>query len=195
MKGMIKMFTKHLEIQMDENETAVLMVCHPMIVKNLFLDITRIFDYNIYVRIDGKELDYLVPDVTYDGYNVIFYFKDTAEINFGSRIEISITFWYRNGIVRFLNGSENIRRDEIGSATEHWTYMEDGQFHIDPEDETDDPSKFFEMIKPEWRNKVKEENRFDVNDPEIIDVEFTEVESEEEKCSTKKSLTLNSTTN
>ena len=53
------MFCKHLEMMVDENETSVLMVCHPMIVKDLFLDITRLFDYNIYVRIDGKELEYL----------------------------------------------------------------------------------------------------------------------------------------
>ena len=175
------MFCKHLEMIVDENETSVLMVCHPMIVKDLFLDITRLFDYNIYVRIDGKELEYLEPDVTYDGYNVIFYFRDTAEVTFGSRIEISITFWYRSEIVRYFNGSENIRRDEIGSATEHWTYMEDGQFHIDPEDETDDPSKFFEMLKPEWKNKVKKENRFDINDEEIIDVEFTEINEEDDE--------------
>ena len=170
---------------MDDKEAAITMAAHPKVVKELFIDCTASFDYELHVRIDGKELRNLNPKVEFDGYHSTFYFKDTAEITVGSRIEITLTFWYKEKMVKYHMGSENIRRDEMSQATEHWTYMEDDQFHIDPEDV--DPSGFLEMLKPEWRMKRYEtisipginDGRVICGRGKIIDVDFTEVESEE----------------
>lgn len=186
------MFNRHLQIQMDDKEAAITMAAHPKVVKELFIDCTASFDYELHVRIDGKELRYLNPKIEFDGYHSTFYFEDTAEITVGSRVEITLVFWYKDKMVRQFNGSTNVRRDEISQATEHWTYMEDDQFHIDPEDV--DPSGFLEMLKPEWRMKRYEtisipginDGRVICGRGKIIDVDFTEVESEEMLCSQEK---------
>lgn len=163
-------------MQTDDNETLVIMACHPKVVKEIFLAETASYDYQLHVIIDGKELKYLDPKVIYDGYFTLFYFEDVANVKYGSRIEITLTFWYKDKMVRYFNGSENIRRDEMSQATEHWTYMEDDQFHIDPEDV--DPSGFLEMLKPEWRNKNNKVVSSTVDEDNIIDVDFTEVKEE-----------------
>lgn len=173
------MFSKHLMIQTDDKETAVIMAIHPKVVKEILLDCTASFDYQFKVSVDGKELKWLNPNVYYDGYQVSFYFQDTAEIVVGSRVEITLVFWYKDKIVRELYGSVNMRRDETSQATEHWTYMPYEQFAMDPEDV--DCSGFLEMLDPEWRfigryAKIEESNDTDEN---IIDVEYTEVEKEE----------------
>ena len=178
------MFSKHLQMQVDNNETLVVMACHPKAVKEIFLAETASYDYELHVRIDGKELRFLNPKVIYDGYFTLFYFEDSIEVKVGSRIEIILTFWYKDKIVRYFNGSENIRRDEMSQATEHWTYGKDEQFHIAPED--DDPSGFLEMLKPEWRNKNSRVVKSTYEEDNIIDVDFTEVESEEEKWKRKR---------
>ena len=72
----------------------------------------------------------------------------------------------------------------MAQVVEHWTYESDEQFHIDPEDV--DPSGFLEMLKPEWRNKNSHVVESTYDEDNIIDVDFTEVESEEEKCSQEK---------
>lgn len=179
------MFNRHLQIQMDDKEAAITMAAHPKVVKELFIDCTASFDYELHVRIDGKELRYLNPKIEFDGYHSTFYFEDTAEMTVGSRIEITLVFWYKDKMVRQFNGLTNVRRDEMSQATEHWTYMEDDQFHIDPADV--DPSGFLKMLKPEWRIKNSHviEIPYDYEN-NIIDVDFTEVESEEEECSQEK---------
>ena len=178
------MFAKHLQMQVDDNETLVIMACHPKAVKEIFLAETASYDYELHVCIDGKELKFLNPKVIYDGYFTLFYFEDSVEVKVGSRIEITLTFWYKDKMVRYFNGSENIRRDEMAQATEHWTYEADEQFHIDPEDV--DPSGFLEMLKPEWRNKNGHVVESTYEEDNIIDVDFTEVKEEEEKCSQEK---------
>ena len=172
------MFNGHLQIQMDDKEIAITMVAHPKVVKELFIDCTASFDYELHVRVDGKELRNLNPNVEFDGYHSTFYFEDTAEITVGSRIEITLVFWYKDKIVRHFNGSTNVRRDEISQATEHWTYEADDQFHIDPEDV--DLSGFLEMLKPEWRMKNKRVVETTYEEDNIIDVDFTEVKEESE---------------
>lgn len=172
------MFAKHLQMQVDDNETLVIMACHPKAVKEIFIAATASYDYELHVRIDGKELKFLNPEVIYDGYFTLFYFEDSAEVKVGSRIEITLTFWYKDKMVRYFNGSENIRRDEMAQAVEHWTYEEDEQFHIDPEDV--DPSGFLEMLKPEWRNKNSHVVESTYDEDNIIDVDFTEVKEEDE---------------
>lgn len=171
------MFNRHLEIRMDDYETAITMACHPRVMKEIFIDNTAIFDYNIHVVIDGRELKNLSLDVDYDGYYTTFYFKDVDDINIGSRIEITLVFWYKENIVREFNGSINVRRDEMSQATEHWTYMEDEQFHIDPEDV--DPTSFLQMLKPEWSITHDKRVETEKKDDEIIDVEYTEVHDDE----------------
>jgi hypothetical protein len=165
-------------------ETALVMVPHPRVVKEIFYDGTAMFDYNLYVRVDDVELRGLEPGVSYDGHYLTFYFHDIANIKIGSRVEISLVFWYKEKIIRDFNGSTNIRRDEMSQATEHWTYMEDDQFHIDPEDV--DIENFMKMLRPEWRNKNSHVVESTYEEDSIIDVDFTEVESEEEKCSQEK---------
>lgn len=173
------MFNRHLQIQMDDKEIAITMAAHPKVVKELFIDCTASFDYELHVRIDGKELRNLNPNVGFDGYHSTFYFEDTAEITVGSRIEITLVFWYKDKMVRQFNGSTNVRRDEMSQATEHWTYMEDDQFHIDPEDVP--CFSFLEMLKPEWQlKKVYRKIEDDMENKRIIDVEFTEVKEEPE---------------
>jgi hypothetical protein len=165
-------------------ETALVMVPHPRVVKEIFYDGTAMFDYNLYVRVDDVELRGLEPGVSYDGHYLTFYFHDIANIKIGSRVEISLVFWYKEKMVRYHMGAENIRRDEMSQATEHWTYESDEQFHIDQEDV--DPTNFMEMLKPEWRNKNSRVVESTYEEDNIIDVDFTEVESEEEKCSQEK---------
>lgn len=167
------MFNRHLQIQVDDKETAVTMACHPKVVKELFIDCTASFDYQLHVRIDDKELQFLSPNVSYDGYHVTFYFEDTAKITVGSRIDITIVFWYKDKMVRNFNGSTNIRRDEISQATEHWTYMEDDQFHIDPDDVP--CQEFLDMLKPEWERHNLYHAIEDSENDTIIDVEYMEV--------------------
>lgn len=159
---------------MDDKETAITMVCHPKVIKELFIDCTASFDYQLHVRIDGKELQFLHPTVEFDGYYTTFYFKDTAEITIGSRVVITLVFWHKDKMVRNFNGSINIRHDEISQATEHWTYMEDDRFHIDPEDVP--CQEFLNMLKPEWRSKNTNVLETTVDEDNIIDVDFTEVE-------------------
>ena len=173
------MFNRHLQIQMDDKETAVTMAAHPKVVKELFIQCTASFDYELRVVIDGRELRNLSPNVGFDGYHTTFYFEDVDEINIGSRVEITLSFWYKDKMVREFNGSDNVRRDEMCQATEHWTYMEDDQFHIDPEDVP--CNAFLEMLKPEWQLKrVYKKIADDMESKRIIDVEFTEVKEEPE---------------
>lgn len=168
------MFNRHLQIQMDDKETAITMTCHPKLVKELFFDCTASFDYQLHVSIDDKELQFLNPTVGFDGYHATFYFEDTAEITVGSRVVITLVFWYKDETVRNFNGSANIRRDEISQATEHWTYREDDQFHIDPEDMP--CQEFLDMLKPEWRSKNTKVVETTMDEDNIIDADFTEVE-------------------
>lgn len=162
---------------MDDKETAVTMAAHPKVVKELFLECTASFDYELRVVIDGRELRNLDPNVGFDGYHVTFYFKDVDEINIGSRVEITLLFWYKDKMVREFNGSTNVRRDEMAQATEHWTYMEDDQFHIDPEDVS--CYSLLEMLKPEWHFKKLYKKIENDDSKRIIDVEFTEIKEEE----------------
>ena len=176
-------------------ETALVMVLHPRVVKEIFYHGTAMFDYNLHVRIDDVELRGLEPGISYDGYYLTFYFHDRANIKVGSRIEITLVFWYKEKIIRDFNGSTNIRRDEMSQATEHWTYMEDDQFHIDEEDV--DPENFMKMLRPEWRHieyvpttevkndiiegecteTIDEDKRLTMNN-EIIDVEYVEIKED-----------------
>lgn len=157
-------------------ETALVMVPHPRVVKEIFYDGTAMFDYNLHVRIDDVELRGLEPGVSYDdGHYITFYFHDIANIKIGSRVEITLVFWYKEKIIRDFNGSTNIRRDEMSQATEHWTYMEDDQFHIDPEDV--DIENFMKMLRPEWRHIKYEPTK--TSDDNIIDAEYTEINEEE----------------
>ena len=180
------MFAKHLQMttNMEDNESAMIIVLHPRTVKEIFLDCTASFDYELHVSVDGKELQNLDPNVYYNGYETTFYWNDSFDCHVGSRVVITLSFWYKDKIVRYHMGSENIRRDEISQATEHWTYEADEQFHIDPEDV--DPSGFYEMLKPEWRMKNKRVVSTTYEEDDIIDVEFTEVKEEENICSQKK---------
>lgn len=186
------MFIKHLQMvtNVEDNESSLVAVFHPRAVKEIFLDCTASFDYTLSVVVDGKELQNMDPNVTYNGYDVSFYWKDSFECVVGSRVVITLTFWYKDKMVRYHMGSENIRRDEMSQATEHWTYEADEQFHIDPEDV--DPSGFYDMLKPEWRAKNNNAVKTTYDEENIIDVEFTEVK-EEEECTTEKRLPLNST--
>lgn len=172
------MFNRHLQIQMDDKETAVTMVTHPKVVKELFLECTASFDYELHVVIDGRELRNICPNVEYDGYQITFYFEDTDEITVGSRVEITLSFWYKDKMVREFNGSVNVRRDEMCQLTEHWTYMNDDQFHIDPEDLS--CYLCLEMLKPEWHLNRFRKISDNMDDKRIIDVEFTEVKEEPE---------------
>ena len=174
------MFAKHLQMTTNKeyNESAMIIVFHPKTVKEIFLDCTASFDYELHVSVDGRELQNLDPNVCYNGYEVTFYWNDSFDCVVGTRIVITLTFWYKEKMVRYHMGSENIRRDEMSQATEHWTYEADGEFHIDPGDV--DPSGFYEMLKPEWRMKNKHVVETTYDEDNIIDVDFTEVESEEE---------------
>ena len=174
------MFAKHLQMttNKEDNESAMIIVFHPKTVKEIFLDCTASFDYELHVSVDGRELQNLDPNVCYNGYEVTFYWNDSFDCVVGTRIVITLTFWYKEKMVKYHMGSENIRRDEMSQATEHWTYEADGEFHIDPED--DDSSGFYEMLKPEWRMKNKHVVETTYDEDNIIDVDFTEVESEEE---------------
>ena len=171
----------------EDNESAMTLVMHPKTVKEIFLDCTASFDYELHVSVDGKELQWLDPNVYYNGHEVAFYWRDSFECLVGSRVTITLLFWYKDKMVRYHMGSENVRRDEMSQATEHWTFGEDEEFHIDPEDE--DGTNFLEMLNPEWRrNRYNTISIPGVNDgrviygrDEIIDVDFTEVESEEPK--------------
>lgn len=189
------MFAKHLQMttNVEDNESAMIIVLHPRAVKEIFLDCTASFDYELHVSVDGRELQNLDPNVYYNGYETTFYWNDSFDCHVGSRVVITLSFWYKEKMVKYHMGSENIRRDEMSQATEHWTYEADDQFHIDPEDV--DPTNFMEMLKPEWRGKNKQQVETTYDEDNIIDVEFTEVKEEEDKCSTKKRLPLNSTTN
>ena len=180
------MFAKHLEMttNIEDNESAMIIVLHPRAVKEIFLDCTASFDYELHVSVDGKELQNLDPNVYYNGYETTFYWNDSFDCHVGSRVVITLSFWYKEKMVRYHMGSENIRRDEMSQATEHWTYEADEQFHIDPEDV--DPTNFMEMLKPEWRNKNSRVVESTYDEDNIIDVDFAEVESEEEKCSQEK---------
>lgn len=175
------MFAKHLQMQTnkEDNESAMIIVLHPRAVKEIFLDCTAAFDYELHVSVDGKELQNLDPNVYYNGYEMTFYWNDSFDCVVGTRIVITLTFWYKEKMVKYHMGSENIRRDEMSQATEHWTYEADEQFHIDPEDV--DPSGFYDMLKPEWRIKNGHviETPYDYEN-NIIDVEFTEVKEEPE---------------
>lgn len=171
------MFAKYLQMSTENNESAMIIVFHPKVVKEIFLDCSASFDYELHVSVDGKELQNLDPNVYYNGYEVTFYWNDSFDYNVGSRVVITLSFWYKEKMVRYHMGSENIRRDEISQATEHWTYCEDGQFHIDPEDV--DPSGFYDMLKPEWRNKNTHTIKSHDED-NIIVVDFTEVKEEDE---------------
>lgn len=179
------MFAKYLQMttSKENNESAMIIVFHPRAVKEIFLDCTASFDYELHVSVDGKELQNLDPNVYYNGYEVTFYWNDSFDCNVGSRVVITLSFWYKDKMVRYHMGSENIRRDEISQATEHWTYCEDEQFHIDPEDV--DPSGFYDMLKPEWRNKNHHTIKSHDED-NIIDVDFTEVNKEETQWITAK---------
>jgi hypothetical protein len=176
----------------EDNESAMIIVLHPRAVKEIFLDCTASFDYKLHVSVDGRELQNLDPNVYYNGYEMTFYWNDSFDCVVGTRIVITLTFWYKEKIVKYHMGSENIRRDEMSQATEHWTYEADEQFHIDPEDV--DPTNFIEMLKPEWRRKRYEtisipginDGRVICGHGKIIDVDFTEVESEENACSQEK---------
>lgn len=180
------MFNKYIHIHCDGGETAIIMATHPKVVHELFLQCTASFDYQIRICIDGKELENLNPDVGYDGYYVTFYFNDSVEIKVGSRVEICLTFWYKDKIVKYHMGSINERRDEISQGTEHWTYGDDDQFYIDPDDV--DCKSFLKMLYPEWRVKTSRSRTVkDYNVNDIIDVEFTEV-LEEEKDEYRKQL-------
>lgn len=180
------MFASHMTMttNTEDNESAMTLVMHPKTVKEIFLDCTASFDYELHVSVDGKELQWLDPNVYYNGHEVAFYWRDSFECLVGSRVTITLLFWYKDKMVRYHMGSENIRRDEMSQATEHWTFGEDEEFHIDPEDA--DPSGFLEMLKPEWRNKNNRAVKSTYDEDNIIDVDFTEVESEEEKCSQEK---------
>lgn len=178
------MFVKHLQMQTnkEDNESAMIVVFHPKTIREIFLDCTASFDYELHVFVNGKELQNLDPNVYYNGYEATFYWNDSFNCVVGTEIVITLTFWYKENMVKYHMGSENIRRDEMSQATEHWTYGDDEQFHIAPEDA--DPSGFLEMLKPEWRNKnthVVESTHDD-----IIDVDFTEVKEEEEKWKRKR---------
>jgi len=179
-------FAKHLQMttNKEDNESAMIIVFHPKTVREIFLECTASFDYELHVSVDGRELQNLDPNVYYNGYETTFYWNDSFDCVVGTRIVITITFWYKEKMVRYHMGSENIRRDEMSQATEHWTYEADEQFHIDPEDV--DPTGFLEMLKPEWRMKNKRVVETTYDEDNIIDVDFTEVESEEEKCSQEK---------
>ena len=174
------MFAKHLQMQTnkEDNESAMTIVFHPKAVKEIFLDCTASFDYELHVSVDGRELHNLDPNVYYNGYEVTFYWNDSFDCHVGSRVVITLLFWYKEKMVRYHMGSENIRRDEMSQATEHWTYEADEQFHIDPEDV--DPTNFMEMLKPEWRVKNNNAVKTTYEEDNIIDVEFTEVKEEEE---------------
>lgn len=173
------MFAKHLQMQTnkEDNESAMIVVLHPKAVKEIFLDCTASFDYELNVYVDGKELQRLDPNVYYNGHEVTFYWNDSFDYVVGTRIVITLTFWYKDKMVRYHMGSENIRRDEMSQVTEHWTYGSDEQFHIDPEDV--DSSGFLEMLKPEWRNKNTHTVKSTYEEDNIIDVDFTEVKEEE----------------
>ena len=153
------MFNRHLQIQMDDKETAVTMAAHPKVVKELFIQCTASFDYELRVVIDGRELRNLSPNVGFDGYHTTFYFEDVDEINIGSRVDITLSSWYKDKMVREFNGSDNVRRD--------------------PEDVS--CYTFLEMLKPEWQLKrVYKKIADDMESKRIIDVEFTEVKEEPE---------------
>lgn len=175
------MFAKHLQMttNKEDNESAIIIVFHPKVVKEIFLDCSASFDYELHVSVDGKELQNLDPNVYYNGYETTFYWNDSFDCIVGTRIVITLTFWYKDKMVKYHMGSENIRRDEMSQAVEHWTYEEDEQFHIDPEDV--DPSGFLEMLKPEWRNKNSRVVESTCDEDNIIDVDFTEVIKEEEE--------------
>lgn len=188
------MFAKHLQMttNKEDNESSMFIVFHPKAVKEIFLDCTASFDYTLNVTVDGRELKNLDPNVYYDGYYTTFYWNDSFEYAVGTRVVITLTFWYKDKMVKYHMGSENIRRDEMSQATEHWTYCEDEQFHIDPEDV--DPSGFYDMLKPEWRRKRYEtisipginDGRVICGRGKIIDVDFIEVKEEENVCSQER---------
>ena len=173
------MFASHMTMttNTEDNESAMTLVMHPKTVKEIFLDCTASFDYELHVSVDGKELQWLDPNVYYNGHEVAFYWRDSFECLVGSRVTITLLFWYKEKMVRYHMGSENIRRDEMSQATEHWTFGEDEEFHIDPEDV--DPSGFLEMLKPEWRNKNNRVVESTYDEDNIIDVDFTEVKEED----------------
>jgi hypothetical protein len=162
----------------EDNESAMIIVLHPRAVKEIFLDCTASFDYELHVSVDGRELQNLDPNVYYNGYETTFYWNESFNCVVGTRIVITLTFWYKEKMVKYHMGSENIRRDEMAQAVEHWTYEEDEQFHIDPEDV--DPSGFLEMLKPEWRNKNSRVVESTYDEDNIIDVDFAEVKEEDE---------------
>lgn len=174
------MFASHMTMttNTEDNESAMTLVMHPKTVKEIFLDCTASFDYELHVSVDGKELQWLDPNVYYNGHEVAFYWRDSFECLVGSRVTITLLFWYKDKMARYHMGSENIRRDEMSQATEHWTFGEDEEFHIDPEDV--DPSGFLEMLKPEWRNKNSRVVESTYEEDNIIDVDFTEVKEEPE---------------
>lgn len=169
------MFASHMTMttNTEDNESAMTLVMHPKTVKEIFLDCTASFDYELHVSVDGKELQWLDPNVYYNGHEVAFYWRDSFECLVGSRVTITLLFWYKDKMVRYHMGSENIRRDEMSQATEHWTFGEDEEFHIDPEDE--DGTSFLEMLNPEWRNKNSRVVESTYKEDNIIDVDFTEV--------------------
>ena len=92
---MNKVFAKHLEMttNCEDNESAMIIVLHPRAVKEIFLDCTASFDYELHVSVDGRELQNLDPNVYYNGYEVTFYWNDSFDCHVGSRVVITLSFW------------------------------------------------------------------------------------------------------
>ena len=77
----MKVFAKHLEMttNSEDNESAMIIVFHPRAVKEIFLDGTASFDYELHVSVDGRELRNLDPNVYYNGYEMTFYWNDNGK--------------------------------------------------------------------------------------------------------------------
>ena len=158
------------------------------IMMNLFIPAFSKFDHMWHIKYNDEPLK--VIDESYDGEHMYLYYHTESGERFNIEnddvIHLDIEIWNARGARRFM-GKVNLNADEIIYVCETWKVSKQSNGYINTFElvETDDVI-ITELLKPRWdmnmfQKKIKMETEPDIIDVDFVEVNENQIEMKEDK--------------